>query len=92
MILYSVELTDDALGDVAKLKRSEPQAYKKFQKLLLELEKHPKIGTGHPKPLGGNRIDQWSRRITDKHRLVYIIDDDEVLILVISAYGHYDDK
>lgn len=92
MILYSVEFTEDALDDVAKLKRSEPQAYKKLIKLLDELQDHPEIGTGHPKLLRGDKIGQWSRRITDKHRLVYTIDDDEVLVLVISAYGHYDDK
>ena len=29
---------------------------------------------------------------TQKHRLVYRIFDTEVLVLVLSAYGHYDDK
>ena len=27
-----------------------------------------------------------------KHRLVYEIHDNEVVVLVISAWGHYDDK
>ncbi|MGV0921133.1 type II toxin-antitoxin system YoeB family toxin [Empedobacter falsenii] len=53
---------------------------------------HPEKGTGHPKPLGGNRVGEWSRKITDKHRLIYTIDNDQVIVLVISAYGHYDDK
>jgi len=34
----------------------------------------------------------YSRRITQKHRLVYSIDGEEISILVISAMGHYDDK
>ena len=29
---------------------------------------------------------------TKKHRLVYQIRDMEVLVLVLTAYGHYDDK
>ncbi|MBR3442404.1 MAG: type II toxin-antitoxin system YoeB family toxin [Bacteroidaceae bacterium] len=37
-------------------------------------------------------ICRWSRRITDKHRLVYTIDDDKVIVLVLTAYGHDDDK
>ena len=27
-----------------------------------------------------------------KHRMVYRIFDDEVLVLVLTAYGHYSDK
>ena len=30
--------------------------------------------------------------ITKKHRMVYRIFDTEVVVLVLSAYGHYDDK
>ena len=40
----------------------------------------------------GDRAGQWSRRITDKHRMVYTINDMEVVVLVLTAYGHYDDK
>ena len=43
------------------------------------------------KALIKDRADQWSRRITKKHRLVYEIHDMEVVILVLTAYGHYDD-
>ena len=35
---------------------------------------------------------KWSRELTKKHRLVYRIYENEVLVLVISAYGHYNDK
>ena len=40
----------------------------------------------------GNRTGQWSRRISKKHRLVYEIHDTEVVVLVLTAYGHYDDR
>ena len=43
-------------------------------------------------PLKGNRSDQWSRRITEKHRLVYEIHDTEVVVLVLTAFGHYDER
>ncbi|HPM11039.1 MAG TPA: type II toxin-antitoxin system YoeB family toxin [Paludibacter sp.] len=45
-----------------------------------------------PKPLGGDRAGQWSRRITEKHRLVYLIEEEKVNILILSTYGHYNDK
>lgn len=53
---------------------------------------HPKTGTGHPEQLKGNRSGLWSRRITKKHRLVYEIHDNKIIVLVLTAYGHYDDK
>ena len=57
-----------------------------------ELKEHPRTGTGHPEQLSGDRTGQWSRRITKKHRLVYEIHDTEVIVLVLTAYGHYDDR
>lgn len=60
--------------------------------MIEELQDHPKTGTGKPKPLSGNRSGEWSRRITDKHRLIYKIEEDTVIVLVLSAWGHYDDK
>jgi toxin YoeB len=68
------------------------QALKKLAALLFELVEHPTTGTGHPEQLSGDRTGQWSRRINQKHRLVYMIDDDKVVVLLLSAYGHYDDK
>ena len=32
------------------------------------------------------------RRITEKHRMVYRIFDTEVLVEVLTAYGHYTEK
>ena len=91
-MIYKIIITPTAEVDILFLKRNEPQAYKKAMKLIAELYVHPEMGTGHPKPLSGDRVGQWSRRITDKHRLVYKIEVEEVVVLVLSAYGHYDDK
>jgi len=91
-MIYIIEFSEIAQTDIAYLKRSEPKAYRKLLKLLQELQEHPTTGTGHPKPLGDNRTGQWSRRITQKHRLIYQIEDDEIMVLVLSTYGHYNDK
>ena len=91
-MIYKVIFSVDAEKDIIKLKNSEPQVYNKLMRLLIELQEHPFTGTGHPKPLSGNRVGQWSRRISQKHRLVYEVIDDHITILIFSAYGHYDDK
>ena len=66
--------------------------YKKALKLIAELYVHPRTGAGKPELLSGDRSSQWSRRISKKRRLVYEIHDAEVVVLVLTAYGHYDDK
>jgi toxin YoeB len=91
-MIYSLQFTDNAKEDLARLQKNEPSAYKKAEILLKELRTNPKVGTGKPNPLGANRSGQWSRRITDKHRLVYSVDDGKVLVYVIAALGHYADK
>ena len=89
---YNVLVTKEAQNDLKKLLQSEQQAYKKALKLIAELYEHPRTGTGKPEPLSNNRSGQWSRRISKKHRLVYEIRDTEVIVLVLTAYGHYNDK
>jgi len=90
--MFRIEFTSEAAKDALRLKKMEQQAYRKLDKLIQELQEHPTIGTGHPKPLSGDRVGQWSRRITDKHRIVYEVKEEEIIVLVLSAYGHYDDK
>ena len=92
MSSYKVLFKEEAQQDLKKLLLHEPATYKKALKLIAELYEHPRIGTGKPEPLSGNRAGQWSRRISKKHRLVYEIHDTEVVVLVLTAYGHYDDK
>lgn len=89
---YRVKYQRQAIEDAARLQKDEPQAFKKLLKLETELKEHPRTGTGHPEQLHGDRSNQWSRHITKKHRLIYEIYDNEVVVLVLTAYGHYGDK
>ena len=90
--MYSIGFTENALLGMAKLKKSEPQRYKKLESLIEELKVHPTTGTGKPEQLKGTSEPTWSRRISEKHRLVYKIEEEKVVVFVLSAYGHYDDK
>ena len=90
--MYTLEFAPQALEDLARLKKYEPGAFKKARKLLAELQLHPKSGTGKPEALAGDRVGQWSRRISQKHRLIYEIEERVVKVDVLSSYGHYNDK
>lgn len=89
---FKIRYQKQAIEDAMKLKQEEPKAFEKLLKLEAELKEHPRTGTGKPEPLSGSRAGEWSRRITRKHRLVYEIHDTEVVVIVLTAYGHYDDK
>ena len=89
---YEIEFKETAVRDLMLLAKNEPKSFTKAQKLIAELQEHPRTGTGKPEPLSGDRMGQWSRRISKKHRMVYEIRDTEVIVLILTAYGHYDDK
>jgi toxin YoeB len=71
---YELQYSSDFEEDKERLRKAgEIKALQKLAILLLELSEHPTTGTGKPEPLSGNRSGQWSRRITQKHRLIYLI-------------------
>ena len=92
--MYTITYSPEAEKGLAKLKRNEPEAFKKAVKLLNEIIVHPKTRSGPSGTSGkGNlRILCGTRQITKKHRLVYRIFETEVHVDVLSTYGHYGDK
>jgi len=92
-MIYTIIVSREAGENITYLKKAEFNAYKKVRHLFEELQEHPRIGTGKPEQLKyGHFKGLWSRRITNKHRLVYAINDIEVVVFVLSAKGHYSDK
>lgn len=90
--MYKIKLSERATEDFTKLKRNEPNAFKKVKKLLLELTQHPRTGTGQIEQLKYCKEETWARRISKEHRIVYRVKDDTVEVLILSTYGHYDDN
>lgn len=90
MMVYELEFTKEALNDIQRHKKSgNKPLLKKLEKLLQELKQHPSTGTGQVEMLKLYQEETWSRRINDEHRLVYRIKEDVVVVLILSAYGHY---
>ncbi len=90
---FRLEITDLARKQIAKhIKSGNKASIKKIEKILLELTQTPYEGVGKPEALKENLTGFWSRQINEKDRLIYIVNDDLVLVDVISAMGHYSDK
>ncbi len=90
---YTLEFSEIALSDIKKHKKSgDKSVLKKIEKLLNELMEHPTTGTGQPEQLKHNLAGLYSRRINQKHRLVYSINEEVITVYVLSAWAHYGDK
>jgi len=54
---------------------------KRLFRLITEVLREPFSGIGKPEPLKHVMPGAWSRRITDEHRLVYLVTDQEIVVL-----------
>jgi toxin YoeB len=83
MIKFATKGWDDYLywqtADRATLKR--------INQLIREIERDPFAGLGKPEPLKYQLSGFWSRRIDERHRLVYSVDNGTILIA--QCRDHY---
>ena len=90
---YIVKISKSAEKDLSLLKKSGKKAdIEKVTAIFQEIEENPRFGTGKPEQLKYYDGEVWSRRINKKDRFVYEISEDEILVVVIQALGHYQDK
>lgn len=59
----------------------------RINRLVDDTMRDPNSGIGKPEPLKYGILGAWSRRITDEHRLVYLVQHDDLLLL--QARYHY---
>jgi toxin YoeB len=83
-----VYLEDLAFKQLQEWVDLDKKTASKIVKLINEIKRTPFEGTGKPEPLKHQFKGKWSRRITDKHRLVYEVSND--LITIISCKYHYE--
>ena len=91
---YVVILSEAAKMELAVIKKSDDKStIKKIANLLLELQEHPRTGTGQVEHLKHFAFEEtWSRRINKQYRMIYEIHDHEIYVSVVSLRSHYGDK
>ncbi|MEI7479582.1 MAG: Txe/YoeB family addiction module toxin [Actinomycetes bacterium] len=60
---------------------------RRLNRLLDDVLRHPFEGIGKPESLRHLLTGCWSRRIDQEHRLVYLVDEEDVVVL--QARYHY---
>jgi len=87
--MRSVVFHEDTLQTYEYLRETNKPIHKKLFNILKEMQKgDPPQGTGKPEALKYELAGYYSRRISDKDRLVYGFDDENIYIIAIG--GHYD--
>lgn len=84
-----LSITSGAIEDLEAWSMTNPKILSRIIGLIAETTRTPRTGTGKPerlKHLGG---EVWSRRITEKDRLAYDLQQDTIII--IACRFHYDD-
>jgi toxin YoeB len=84
-----LSVTSGAIEDLEAWSTANPKVLAKIIRLIAEITRTPRTGTGKPERLKQFGGEVWSRRVTEKDRLVYDIQDD--MITVVACRFHYDD-
>lgn len=80
--------TDDGWKDYVYWQKEDKRTLKKINQLIKSIERDGILkGEGHPEPL--KYRPGYSRKINEKDRLVYSIENGELVI--ISCRGHYEE-
>lgn len=87
---YLVRIENQADKEIKRILKSGKRTdIEKLETILYELEEHPETGAGKPEQLRYDLAGYWSRRINKKDRIIYEINEDERIVTVLSALGHY---
>ncbi len=85
---YKYIFVDESWEDYLYWQKTDKKILKRINDLLKDISRHPFEGIGKPEALKHKYKGLWSRRITDEHRLIYQIKDNEIRI--IKCRFHYD--
>jgi toxin YoeB len=84
-----VIFTEDGFREYTEWQQGDKKTLKRINELIKSIQRDGLMGgIGKPEALKGRK--EFSRRIDDANRLVYIGDGDKDVVIV-SCKGHYED-
>ena len=86
--MSKITFTERAWEEYLEWQAQDKKNLKRIHLLLKDISRNHFEGIGKPEPLK-YIPDSWSRRIDDCNRLVYQIENDNIIIT--QCKGHYDD-
>ncbi|MGB3293050.1 MAG: Txe/YoeB family addiction module toxin [Phormidesmis sp.] len=87
--MRSLVFEGNTWSDYEALRAQNKKLHKALCKQLKEMQRgDPTTGTGKPEKMKYELSGLWSRRVSQKDRLIYKFDDQHIYIFAIG--GHYD--
>jgi len=62
-------------------RRHDPKIAARIARLIEDIARDPYQGIGKPEHLKYFQANLWSRRITEEHRLVYLVEQEKITLL-----------
>ncbi len=81
------KFVEESWEDYLYWQQVDKKILKKINELLKDISNTPFSGIGKPEPLKHQYHGYWSRRINDEHRLIYKVDNDDIIIA--KCRNHY---
>lgn len=82
-----IQFTPTAWGEFQELLKLDRKLFQRTLDLIEAVSRDPFEGIGKPEPLKHQLAGCWSRRINERHRLVYRINGG--ILIVLSCIYHY---
>lgn len=79
---------DESWEDYLYWQKTDKNKLKRINELIKAISRDPYNGIGNPEQLKYKYSGLWSRRIDGEHRIIYQIEEDEIIIL--KCRYHYD--
>ncbi len=79
--------TDEAWSDYLYWQSQDRKTLKRINRLINDTRRDPFKGIGKPEPLRENLSGFWSRRIDETNRLIYVVNDE--YLMIIACRYHY---
>ena len=82
--------TENGWSDYVYWETEDRKTLRRINRLLEDISRNRNKGIGKAEPLRGDLSGFWNRRINDKDRLVYKVEEDNIIVL--SCRYHYTDR
>ena len=82
------KFVDESWEDYLYWQKTDKKILSKINDLLKDISRTPFSGLGKPEPLRYDLSGLWSRRLSQKDRLIYRFDDERIYIFAIG--GRYE--
>jgi len=78
--MHKIKFTKNASEDIGYWKKNDTKVYNRIKVIIGDIRNDPYTGIGKPEPLRYGLSGKWSRRLTKEHRIVYEINDGDIII------------